>query len=367
MRVAIVGCGQLSRMLALAGIPLGIQFSFINDNGAPDTVCVDGLGIVASWRQGDSVAALYEQLGRPQCVTVEKEQLDVELLIALEKHCPVYPNPLAVSACQNRHREKQLLEQLGIPASPYTFGQSAKETLASLALPVVAKSCSEGYDGKNQWVIRTEQDAQDFDEVAKQDDYIIEQWIPFEREVSQVSVRGIDGDIRHYPLAENQHTSGILTRTIAPAPDVNPALIVQAQDYMQRLLEELEYVGVLAMECFVTPKQLLVNELAPRVHNSGHWTQSGSLTSQFENHVRAVAGLPLGSTQAHGVAGMINLIGAAHPPLQSMSERCTVHWYNKSVRAGRKLGHVNFVAESLDGLQQDMARFSESAGDIIVL
>ena len=367
MRIAIVGCGQLSRMLALAGIPMGIQFSFVNDNGAPDTVCVDGLGIIANWQAGDSAAELFEQLGRPDCVTVEKEQLDVSLLLALEAHCPVYPNSLAVSACQNRHREKQLLQQLGIPASPYTVGESASATLTSLSLPLVAKSCSEGYDGKNQWVIRNAQDAAEFDAACAGDDYIIEQWIPFEREVSQVSVRGRDGTICHYPLAENTHTAGILSRSIAPAPDVNPAMVLQAQDYMQRLLEELDYVGVLAMECFVTPSQLLVNELAPRVHNSGHWTQSGSVTSQFENHVRAVAGLPLGRTRMHGVAGMINLIGTAQAPLQAMSDNCTVHWYSKSVRAGRKLGHVNFSADNLAELQAEMARFTASAGDTILL
>ena len=192
MRIAIVGCGQLSRMLALAGLPLGIQFSFINDTGEKKTDCVDGLGIVVSlspnWLEAQDMNALYHALGKPDCITVEKEQVDVKLLTALQAYCDIFPNPEAIIACQHRYREKQLLEKLSIPTSPFVYSISAKKALDTIQLPMVVKSCSDGYDGKNQWVLKTLEDIQHFDSLNIQD-YIIEAWIAFEREVSLVSVR----------------------------------------------------------------------------------------------------------------------------------------------------------------------------------
>lgn len=358
MHVAIIGCGQLSRMMALAGIPMGFNFSFIADPGE-DTRCVDHLGNVVTWEPNESAEALYERLGRPDRVTVEKEQVDVSKLETLQPHCPVHPNPKAFSACQHRHREKQLLHSLDIPCAPYSYGQPSD---SDVPLPVVVKSCSEGYDGKNQWVLKSQEDVDAFGQTAEEDNYIVEQFIPFEREVSQVSVRGADGEIIHYPLAENRHEKGILIESIVPAPSVSEELSSAARDYMSRIMEALDYVGVMAMECFVvSDNRLLVNELAPRVHNSGHWSQSGSATSQFENHMRAICELPLGSTQNFGVTGMINLIGTEAPPVDALVAESHMHWYGKTVRIGRKLGHVNVVSEDYDSLSKLMAQLQSAA------
>jgi 5-(carboxyamino)imidazole ribonucleotide synthase len=363
MRIAIIGCGQLSRMMALAGLPLGIKFSFINDTGAQTTDCVDGLGRIVSlptnWQKEQNIHALYNLLGKPNCITVEKEQVDVKLLQALQKHCDIYPNPEAIIACQHRYLEKQLLEKLSIPTSPFTYSLSANETVKKLQLPMVAKSCSDGYDGKNQWVLKTSEDVINFDNLNIQD-YIIEAWIKFEREISLVSVRAKNGDIEHYPLTDNVHESGLLKQSIAPAIDQNNTLTTQANAYMESLLTALDYVGVMAMECFVINGELMINELAPRVHNSGHWTQVGSVTCQFENHVRALTGLQLGSTKTLGTTGMINLIGTEKPPFESLSALSKLHWYNKSVKPLRKLGHVNFFDKDRESLVQQMYDFNQA-------
>ena len=363
MRIAIVGCGQLSRMLALAGLPLGIKFSFINDTGEPTTDCVDGLGVVVAlpqnWQTEPHINELYNALGKPDCITVEKEQVDVKLLQLLQPYCAVFPNPEAIIACQHRYHEKQLLEKLSIPTSPFVYSLSAKEALNTLALPMLVKSSSDGYDGKNQWVLKTLKDVQHFDNLKIQD-YIIEAWINFDQEISLVSARAKDGHIQHYPLTENIHENGILKQSMAPAIEKNNSLTHQAHGYMESVLTELDYVGVMAMEFFVIDGKLMINELAPRVHNSGHWTQLGSVTCQFENHLRALTGLALGSTKTLGSIGMINLIGTATPPLESLSALSTLHWYNKSVKPQRKLGHVNFVDKDRESLVRQMNDFHQA-------
>lgn len=363
MRIAILGCGQLSRMLALAGLPLGIKFSFINDTGEQATDCVDGLGLIVSlpqnWQSEQDINELYNALGKPDCITVEKEQVDVKLLQSLQPYCDIFPNPEAIIACQHRYREKKLLEKLSIPTSPFVYCVSAKEALNTLQLPMVIKSCSDGYDGKNQWVLKTMEDVEHFDSLTIQD-YIIEAWIKFEREVSLVSVRAKNGDIQHYALTDNIHEKGILKQSIAPAIEQNNLLTTKAHAYMESLLTTLDYVGVMAMECFVINGELMINELAPRVHNSGHWTQVGSVTCQFENHIRAVSGLMIGSTKSLGTTGMINLIGTEKPPLESLSAFSTLHWYNKSVKPQRKLGHVNFFDKDRENLVRQMNDFQQS-------
>ncbi|MGB5445375.1 MAG: 5-(carboxyamino)imidazole ribonucleotide synthase [Psychromonas sp.] len=363
MRIAIVGCGQLSRMLALAGIPLGIKFSFINDAENQVTDCVDGLGTIVAlpknWQEELSINELYNALGKPDCITVEKEQVDVKLLQALQSYCAIYPNPDAIIACQDRHREKKLLNKLSIPTSPFVYSLSAQEALKTLQLPMVVKSCRDGYDGKNQWVLKTLQDVERFDSLNIQD-YIIEAWIKFEREISLLSVRAKNGDIEHYALTENSHENGILKQSMAPAVELNNSLTQKARVYMESLLKELDYVGVLAMECFVVNDELMINELAPRVHNSGHWTQVGSVTCQFENHVRALTDLTLGSVRQLGSVGMINLIGTEKPPFASLSGSSKLYWYNKSVKPQRKLGHVNFIAENRIMLAEQMDDFQRA-------
>lgn len=355
MHIAIVGCGQLSRMMALAGIPMGLKFSFIAD-AEEDTRCVSGMGDIVRWQSGDSSAALYQALCQPDVLTAEKEQLDATLLLEMQTHCETHPNAQAFSICQDRHQEKQLLDKLEIPTSPYLYGQPKDLSEDTLTLPVVVKSCRDGYDGKNQWVLKTQQDVDAFAELDKKENFIVEKFIPFEKEVSQVSVRAKNGEIKHYPMAENRHEQGILKESIAPAPEISAQLITSAQTYISRILEALDYVGVMAVEYFVLgDDKLLVNELAPRVHNSGHWTQSGSLTCQFENHLRAIAGLPLGATENVGVTGMVNLIGTEKIPYNAVAENVKVHWYGKTVRPGRKLGHINIVTDSLDNLHKQIS------------
>ena len=201
MHIAIVGCGQLSRMLALAGIPLGFRFSFVADDEGQDTRCVEQLGDVVHWHEGQSPQALIDTLGQPDVITTEKEQIDPSLLRSLEPFCTVHPNPGAFAALQDRSKEKQLLAELDVPSAPHVYRESAAEASKRLSLPLVAKSCRGGYDGKNQEILRTAQDVAAFDTRGEHDDYIIEQWIPFEREVSIISVRGQDGRIELYRIS----------------------------------------------------------------------------------------------------------------------------------------------------------------------
>lgn len=361
MHIAIVGCGQLSRMLALAGVRMGIKFSFVAESNE-DTRCVDGLGTIVRWQSGNSPEQLFRDLGEPGRITVEREQLSVELLKDLEQFCPVYPSPQAVQTCQHRYREKQLLEKLDIACTPYLYSGMPGFNLADSSLPAVIKTCSGGYDGKNQWVIKDSQDVDAFIAQEIEHEFIVEEWIEFEREVSQVSVRSEHGEIVHYPLTQNRHDKGILRQSIAPAEEISQNTISAAQTMISRIMNDLDYVGVLAVECFLLSGKLIVNELAPRVHNSGHWTQSGAATCQFENHLRAIAGLTLGSTEVHGPTGMLNLIGLGEPPLDKIHSQCSLHWYGKTQRAGRKAGHINFSGLGYADLEKDMANLEKLLG-----
>ncbi len=361
MRVGIVGCGQLARMLALVGIRLGVKFSFLADQGTKtDIRCVEGLGEV-TYLDGDMDGeTLYKKLLCPDVVTVEKEQVDLSLLTRLAEECDIAPPIKAIEACQHRHREKRLLDSLGIPNAAYEYAESKSEvrkSVARLKKPVVIKSVDQGYDGKNQWVLRDESQLEHFEADAPEGAYIVEKWIIFDKEVSLVAVRDARHQVAYYSPTENVHEKGILLHSMAPAVGVQPSLLKLAETYISSILEELDYVGVLAMECFVTKDKLYVNELAPRVHNSGHWTQGGARTCQFENHVRAITGLSLGSTLNHGYAGMINILGAKEPPVSSLSAKSTLHWYNKSSRPGRKLGHINFLDSSRQELELSMNQF----------
>ena len=362
MHIAIIGCGQLARMLALAGIPMGLQFSFIADKGeSTDTRCVDGLGTVVYWTPDASAESLFQQSGKPDIITVEKEQIDSHILQALNNSYAVYPNIDSIEMTKDRYKERCLLNRLEIPVAEYSFGEGVEAAASQLGYPLVLKSIAEGYDGKNQWVIKSPQQLQQLLASGALDESTIlsEKWINFDRELSLIGVRGRDAQISFYPLIENVHRDGILCRSIAPAADLTPALVGKAQDYLARIMHSLDYVGVMAMECFATPDELIVNELAPRVHNSGHWTQLGSVTCQFENHLRAIAGLPLGSTRCHGVAGMLNLLGNARPPMDAIGDSSKLYWYNKESRPGRKQGHVNFLESSREQLHLNMQKFEQ--------
>ena len=362
MHIAIIGCGQLARMLALAGIPMGFKFSFIADQGKDtDTSCVDGLGVILYWQWGLKVERLFEATGRPDIITVEKEQIDSSLLKALDANYFLHPNIDAIEQTKNRFKERLLLTKLDIPVAEYSLGKAIALAATQLGYPLVLKSIDEGYDGKNQWLIKSADQLQALlsEQQFDENTILCEKWIDFDRELSLIAVRNRNGQILFYPLTENSHHNGILYRSIAPAVNVTPEQEQKAQSYLKRVMCDLDYVGVMAMECFATADDLIVNELAPRVHNSGHWTQLGSITCQFQNHLRAIAGLPLGITTSHGMSGMVNLLGTSHPPVDAIGKSSTLYWYNKKPKPGRKLGHVNFIEHSRERLKLNMQEFEE--------
>ncbi|TVZ40994.1 5-(carboxyamino)imidazole ribonucleotide synthase [Alteromonadaceae bacterium 2753L.S.0a.02] len=345
MKIAIVGCGQLARMLALAGIALGHKFSFIAE-AAESTQCVDGLGNIVHLNCDLNVDELYQQLGCPDVVTVEKEQVSLNLLRALQKFCEVYPNPDAIHTTQNRIREKKFLHHNGLPLAPFVeiHKQSDLELAAQkLRFPLFLKHADLGYDGKNQWRIDDKQALQRFAENYQGAPLVAEQGVDFLFEASLIGVRNNKGNSEIYAATKNQHRDGILLWSLASESWSFAEHLIPARQYLEMLLHEWRYVGVLAMELFVTDNGVLINELAPRVHNSGHWTLDAPLTSQFENHIRAITGEALGHTKLQGCAGMLNLLGVNNVPIE-LGENSYLWQYPKSLKPGRKMGHINITA-----------------------
>jgi 5-(carboxyamino)imidazole ribonucleotide synthase len=318
-KVGVIGGGQLGRMLALAGIPLGLEFRFLDP--APDAPA----GAVGELLVGpyDDPVLLDRLAEATAAVTYEFENVPVEAA----RRVGAVPGARALEIGQDRLLEKELFRRLGIPTA--RFG-----TLADTGLPALVKARRLGYDGKGQRLVRTSEPLGSGE--------LAEELVAFERELSILAVRGRDGDTAFYPLVENVHRDGILRVSRAPAADAPQA---EAEAIATRLLDELDYVGVLAVELFeVGEGRLLANELAPRVHNTGHWTIDGAATSQFENHLRAILGLPLGSTKPLAPCAMVNLVGTV-PPLERLLALpgARVHLYDKAPRPGRKLGHVTLV------------------------
>ncbi|MSP63227.1 MAG: 5-(carboxyamino)imidazole ribonucleotide synthase [Myxococcales bacterium] len=341
MNVGILGGGQLGRMLALAGYPLGLRFRFLEPQSpAP----VDGLGEVvrAAYDDPDAVRRFAQGL---DVVTYEFENVPDSTARLLEELLPVYPSAAALRTAQDRLAEKTAFEHLGIPTPvfhPVDSRDHLEEAIGHVGLPAVLKTRRLGYDGKGQAMIPGPTQVEEAWTALAGPPLLLERFIPFTRELSIVGARGTDGDIVFYPLVENEHRGGILYRTIAPAPLVSAAHQEQAQRHLRALMEAMGFVGVLALELFQKGDELLANEMAPRVHNSGHWTQDGARTSQFENHLRAVCGFALGDPAPHGYAGMLNLIGAL-PAREAVLAipGARLHLYDKEPRPGRKLGHVN--------------------------
>ena len=353
--IAIFGCGQLAQMTAQAGIKLGLRFSFIADTGE-DTRCVNSLGNIVISESGQSAVDLFNALGQPDIITVEKEMVDAELLKALKKLTMVYPCNDSIKIAQNRIREKNYIRECGIPTADFEVVTS-KEQLTGLAesfgFPIYIKAAESGYDGYHQWRLKSYADIEQLgllDAINNGVSLIAEKHVPYHREVSVIAARSADGSVVSYPLMENRHEEGVLIATIAPAPELESALEAQAFDFMSRVLTKMDYVGVLTMECFETDKGIVVNELAPRVHNSGHWTIEGSATSQFENHCRAIADMPLGETGVKNMMGLVNMLGKYGNSEDFTSAHYFYHDYGKSERARRKLGHVTMCACSLEEL-----------------
>jgi 5-(carboxyamino)imidazole ribonucleotide synthase len=344
MKVGIVGAGQLGRMMALAGYPLGLEFLFL-DRDARTPGGQVGPILAGELTDRKLLGTLSE---RCEVLTFDWENIPVEALENLPGQARIAPPLRALAAAQDRLSEKRTFELLGIPTTRYASVDSRASldaAVRAIGLPGVLKTRRLGYDGKGQFVLRKAADLNAAWAALGKSPLLYENLVPFEREVSVIAVRGRDGHIVFYPLNLNVHREGILRLTRAPFG--NAALTRQAQRAARRLLQHFDYVGVLTIEFFVARGKLIANEMAPRVHNSGHWTIEGADTSQFENHVRAIAGLPLGSTRARGHSAMINLIGEL-PARDTWLAEPGLHWhdYGKESRPGRKLGHVTLVESS---------------------
>jgi 5-(carboxyamino)imidazole ribonucleotide synthase len=344
MTIGIVGAGQLGRMMALGGYPLGLDFLFLDrDAKSPG----GQVGPILAGELTDR-ALLSELSRRCEVLTFDWENIPVEALEGLPGKARIAPPLRALAAAQDRLTEKRTFELLGIATTRYAPVDSRASldlAVKSIGLPGVLKTRRMGYDGKGQFVLRTPADVDAAWEALGKVPLLYENLVPFDAEVSVIAVRGADGDIAFYPLNLNVHREGILRLTRAPYG--NAALTRQAQRAARKLLEHFKYVGVLTIEFFVKRGRLVANEMAPRVHNSGHWTIEGADTSQFENHVRAIAGLPLGSTRARGHSAMINLVGEM-PTRDPLLAQPALHWhdYGKTARPGRKLGHLTICETS---------------------
>ncbi|HVO49218.1 MAG TPA: 5-(carboxyamino)imidazole ribonucleotide synthase [Steroidobacteraceae bacterium] len=341
MTVGIVGAGQLGRMLALAGYPLGLDFLFLDPTAdAP-------AGQVAPMLNGAFTdnALLAELATRSEVLTFDWENVSVDALRALRGKARICPPIPALAAAQDRVSEKRLFERLGIPTTRWRAVDSQAtldRAVRDIGLPAVIKTRRLGYDGKGQAPVRTREDAQRAWETLGSVPLLYEEWIPFDCEVSVIGARSRTGEVAIYPLNGNVHSEGILRLTRAPYGP--PRWHRLAATYLRRVLAQFRYTGILTIEFFVRDGKLIANEMAPRVHNSGHWTIEGAETSQFENHLRAILGLPLGSTRPRGYCAMLNLIGTL-PPRRELLATPGLHFhdYGKQPRAGRKLGHCTLV------------------------
>jgi 5-(carboxyamino)imidazole ribonucleotide synthase len=365
MTVGILGGGQLARMLALSGAPLGLRFLVM------DTVADACAGqfaplIVGDWRDE---GALAEFASKVDVATFDFENVPAESAQWLSERVSVFPNPRALAIAQDRLAEKTLFRELDIPVPDFVAIASRADldaAVARIGTPSILKTRRLGYDGKGQFRLKTPGDVDAawaaLGAQATTVGLILEAFVPFERELSVVAVRGRDGEFRAWPLTENWHVDGVLSASLAPA-HADAALAERAHGHARRLAEALDYVGVFALELFYRDGELLANELAPRVHNSGHWTIEGSETSQFQNHLRAVLGLPLGDTRMVGRACMLNWIGAMPDATPVLAEPGG-HWhdYGKSPRAGRKVGHATLRADDPAALADALERIGRALG-----
>jgi 5-(carboxyamino)imidazole ribonucleotide synthase len=369
--IGILGGGQLGYMLALAGYPLGLRFRFLD----PSPEAPVGRIAQRVTADFDDQTALEKFASGLELVTYEFENVPVAATRFLSERVPVFPPPAALEVAQDRLKEKALFRKLGIATTEFASVHNLKSldaAVTAIGFPAVLKTSRFGYDGKGQWILRTAADVDKLkDEIADtfakapnmngahashdSAPFILERFISFTRELSILGVRARNGDIVFYPLVQNRHHGGILRLSIAPAPSLAPGLQREAEDIACRILTELDYAGVWAIEFFDYQGRLMVNEMAPRVHNSGHWTIEGAVTSQFENHLRAVLDLPLGSTKVYGFAAMLNLIGETPASAEVLAiPGAHLHLYGKSPRPGRKLGHITLWSSSFEQLSASL-------------
>jgi len=355
MKVLVLGAGQLARMMSLAGTPLNLKVSAydVNSDTIVDPVTQQQLG-----------TGLAQAIANADVITSEFEHIPYPVQELCQQSGKFLPNSTAIKAGGDRRQEKQLLDKAGVTNAAYKIvvtEQDFYQSIEQLGLPLVLKSALAGYDGKGQWRLKTQADAQavwaDIQQFMAGADHtlpqaiVAEQFVRFDREVSLVGARNQAGEMVVYPLTENHHVAGVLAVSLALPGQQE--LQQQAKQMFEAVATALDYVGVLALEFFQVGDKLLVNEIAPRVHNSGHWTQQGADTCQFENHLRAVCGLPLGSTALVRPTLMVNILGEDHvsPAVLSLPS-CHLHWYGKGKRPGRKMGHINLSATSTSELAQ---------------
>ena len=337
MTVGLLGGGQLARMLALAGYPLGLEF-----------IVLDPSAEAGATRLGEHLHGAYDDqvllaqlAGKADVVTYEFENVPAEVAQFLSTHTRVYPAANALAVAQDRLAEKNFFHRLEIPTAPFapvTSFEDLRQAVKETGYPSILKSRRMGYDGKGQVVLSADDELRAAWESVQGVPSIVEGFVPFQREVSMIAARRPNGEVTFYPLSENRHSGGILRVSECRRDDAAQG---QAEDYVSGLLEALDYVGVIALELFDVDGRLLANEFAPRVHNSGHWTIEGAETSQFENHLRAILDLPLGSPDARGYAGMVNFIGGLAPSKDVLAvEHAHLHLYDKAPRKGRKVAHA---------------------------
>lgn len=354
--IAVLGGGQLGRMMGLAGIPLGIEFRFLDPVAGAPAAAVGPLVVGAL----DDERAIAQVVSGATVVTYEWEGVPADAARVANRAVPIFPSPDALEVSQDRLDEKTLFRTVGVATAEFRDVDSREaltDAAREIGYPSILKTRRGGYDGKGQVRIDDEAALDAAWNALGAHPLILEAIVPFDRELSLLAVRGHDGETRCWPLVENQHGGGILRVSRSPARNLTESLQTAAEELAGRILVRLDYVGVLAIELFQVGDTLVANEMAPRVHNSGHWTIEGAVTSQFENHLRAVLGWPLGSTDAVGHSVMVNLIG-------TMPDRDAVlaisgahlHDYGKSPRPGRKLGHVTIVGEAPSALDERLTR-----------
>lgn len=344
MKIGIIGAGQLGRMLALAGYPLGSRFHFLDRSADAPGAQVGGIVIGAF----DDATKLAELADKVDIMTFDVENVPAPLLQSVARQRPFLPPVAALAATQDRCDEKRLFDELDIPTPQWHTVSTRTEldsAVAATGLPAVLKTRRLGYDGRGQAVLRSEADLSDAWQRLGAVPLILEQFQHFEREVSVIGARNTHGQSVCYALTENVHHEGILHQSRAPYEA--PQLQSEAEQYLQRIFARFDYAGVMTIEFFVVGGRLIANEIAPRVHNSGHWTIEGAATSQFENHIRAIQGLPLGDTRCHGYSAMVNFLGRMPPPEAVLAVRgAHYHDYGKTARPLRKLGHCTINADS---------------------
>lgn len=350
MHIGVIGGGQLARMIALAGLPMGLEFSFLV---ASESNCVSALGRVIQTRDYTD-ETLQDFADAVDVVTYETENLLIAVVEKIAESKPVYPNVRTLRVAQQRSLEAQLFQGLSIPSAKTKL---LCEDISDFKTPFFVKRNMGGFDGRGQWVF-TDSNPISEDFITKEgDSCIIQESIAFTEEVSCISVHAPDQSMQAYSLCHNQHQQQILRYTL---PQQHHPLMQQALQLNQLIANELDYVGVLTVEYFVCDNQLIANEIAPRVHNSGHWTIDACATSQFENHLRAVCGFPLGSTEALQPSLMVNIIGQ-WPDKQKLLQQpgLACHDYQKTPEPKRKLGHVTITGS------ENIKHFVEQCQDII--